>query len=88
MFYLKPPRHISTLPISTELGCPGHVRFTPGSDRIADITERQVRANNGSRQFSITSFAWGEQFAGTLRQIALRNQYMHADEIKIVNIST
>ena len=46
------------------------------------------RANNGSRQFSITSFAWGEQFAGTLRQIALRNQYMHADEIKIVNIST
>jgi len=25
--------------ISTELGCPGHVRFTPGSDRIADITE-------------------------------------------------
>jgi hypothetical protein len=45
-------------------------------------------ANNGSRQFSITSFAWGEQFAGTLRQSALRDQYMHADEIKIVNIST
>jgi hypothetical protein len=30
--------------ISTELGCPGHVRFTPGSDRIADIPEWRFRA--------------------------------------------
>jgi len=29
--------------ISTELGCPGHVRFTPGSDRSAEIRERQFR---------------------------------------------
>ena len=63
-------------------------RFTPESGLNSDIAPCPFRANNGSRQFSITSFAWGEQFAGTLRQIALRNQYMHADEIKIVNIST
>jgi hypothetical protein len=25
---------------STKMGCPGNVRFAPGSDRIADITER------------------------------------------------
>src|SRR6202043_3326948 len=49
MFYLKPPRHISTLPISTKLGCPGHVWFIPGSDRIADITERRFRANARNR---------------------------------------
>ena len=29
-----PPRHISTLPISTELGGPRHVRFTPRSRRL------------------------------------------------------
>jgi hypothetical protein len=46
------------------------------------------KCKSGSRQFSITSFAWGEQFAGMLRQSALCDQYMHADEIKIVNIST
>jgi hypothetical protein len=34
MFYLKPPRHISTLPISTELGCPRHVRFPPVAIRL------------------------------------------------------
>ena len=34
--------------ISTELGCPGHVRFTRGSDRMADIADSPVRANNGS----------------------------------------
>src|ERR1019366_10243930 len=27
--------------ISTELRCPGHIRFTPGSDRIADVTKDQ-----------------------------------------------
>jgi hypothetical protein len=30
--------------ISTELGSQRYVRFTPGSDRIADIPERQLRA--------------------------------------------
>jgi len=34
--------------ISTELGCPGHVRFTFGSDRITDIPDRQPRAKGGS----------------------------------------
>jgi hypothetical protein len=32
--------------ISTELGCPGHVRFIPGSDRIADVAGGPVRAKN------------------------------------------
>ena len=31
--------------ISTELGHLRHVRFTPGSDRTADIPDRQLRAN-------------------------------------------
>src|SRR5262249_50805182 len=28
------------------LSCPTHVRFTPDSDRIADIPRRQLRANS------------------------------------------
>ena len=31
--------------LATELGCLRHVRFTSGSDGIADITEWQFRAN-------------------------------------------
>jgi len=31
--------------ISTELGCPGHVWFTPGSDRSAEIPERHRAAS-------------------------------------------
>ena len=27
------------------LGCPRHVRFTPGSDQMTDIPDRQLRAN-------------------------------------------
>src|SRR5664280_2572813 len=80
--------HRDGLAPSTPCRSPGALRFTPESGLNSDIAPCPFRANNGSRQFSITSFAWGEQFAGTLRQIALRNQYMHADEIKIVNIST
>src|SRR5229473_1417662 len=34
--------------ISTELGRPRHVRFTPYSNRIADIPDWQLRANSGS----------------------------------------
>jgi hypothetical protein len=37
LFNLQPPRHISTLPISTKLACPRHVRFPPVSDQTADI---------------------------------------------------
>ena len=31
---------------STEMGFPRHVRFTPGSDRIADMAGGPVRANS------------------------------------------
>ena len=31
---------------STKLGCPRHVRFTPDSDRTADIAGGSVRASN------------------------------------------
>jgi hypothetical protein len=42
--------------ISAELVFPRHVRFTPGSDRTADIQERQLRAKTGSdKPYSITS---------------------------------
>jgi hypothetical protein len=30
--------------IATEMDIPRHVRFTPGSDRIADIPDWQLRA--------------------------------------------
>jgi hypothetical protein len=36
---------VSNGSISTELGLSGHVRSTPDSDRIADVPDRQLRAN-------------------------------------------
>ena len=51
MFYLTPPRHISTLPFATKMGCSRHVRFTPDSDRRADMARRPKSANNGSGPF-------------------------------------
>jgi hypothetical protein len=36
--------------ISAKLGWPGHVRYAPGSDRIADIMERQFRARTDNNQ--------------------------------------
>jgi len=36
--------------ISTELGCPRHVRVAPDSDRTADIAGGPVRARFGSRE--------------------------------------
>src|ERR1019366_6051761 len=57
---------------STELGCPRHVRSSPVSDRIADIPDRQLRANFGSEHIhSITSSAWASNVAGTVRPRAL-----------------
>jgi hypothetical protein len=32
--YLMPPRHISTLPNSTETPCPRNVRYSPDSDAM------------------------------------------------------
>ena len=42
--------------IATEMGCPCQYRFSPDSDRTADITGGPVRANNRSRQ---TTFVGG-----------------------------
>jgi len=36
--------------VATELGYPHDVRFTPDSDRIADISGGPVRAKNGSHE--------------------------------------
>jgi hypothetical protein len=49
------PANVRIGSISTELGLPRHVRFTLDSDRIADIPERQFRANNGSWSLSINT---------------------------------
>jgi hypothetical protein len=47
---------------STKLGCPHHVRFTPDSDRGADIQVRQLRSNFGHpRRYSKTT--WTGNFA-------------------------
>ncbi len=43
--------------ISTELGCPRRVRFTPVSDRTADIAGGSVRATFGLMHCGITSSA-------------------------------
>src|SRR6266852_6832472 len=40
---------VSSGSILTELGRPRHVRFTPYSNRIADIPDWQLRANSGRR---------------------------------------
>jgi hypothetical protein len=71
MFYLTPPRHISTLPISTKTAGPPQVRFTPVCDRAADIAVGPVRAKPGSgRSYSITSSARASSSGGIVRPIA------------------
>jgi hypothetical protein len=49
-------RGTSVLPsIATVSGVSGHVRFTPGSDRIADIAGGPVRANRGPKRLNFPS---------------------------------
>src|SRR6266849_5947439 len=70
---------------STELGYPPHVRFTPDSDRTADIAGGPVRANNGSHfdfvwwldalgwtivTISLVHNCCGSQMPGVLRILA------------------
>jgi len=43
---------------ATELGCPRHVRFTPVSDRAADIARGPFRAKTWSREFTSSALAW------------------------------
>ena len=69
--------HVRSGSISTEKGCPRHVRCAPGSDRIADIAGGPVRANNGLMQrskqhrYSITSSALTKSVGGTVGLSAL-----------------
>jgi hypothetical protein len=44
------PAHVAYGSIATETGLWGDVRFTPGSDRTADIPDRQLRARRGHRR--------------------------------------
>src|SRR3984893_14077896 len=44
---LRPTLSVSYGSFATKVGRPGHVRFAPGSDRIADVPERQFRARFG-----------------------------------------
>jgi hypothetical protein len=48
------------------MGCPHHVRFTPVSDRTADITSGPVRATSGHSE-SPEGAAVGELVVGRLR---------------------
>jgi hypothetical protein len=45
MFYLKPPRHISTLPFPSVGRCLCDFRLSPDSGGIADIAALRIRAN-------------------------------------------
>ena len=46
MFYLQPPRHISTLPFASIWACPGHVRYSSHRDRLRpkDVCKLTFRA--------------------------------------------
>jgi hypothetical protein len=53
---------------STELGCPRHVRFTPDSDRTADVVGGPLRARLGhGDNYSITSSARARSMGGRSR---------------------
>jgi hypothetical protein len=76
----KQLRHVRVGSFLTELGCPRHVRFTPGSDRGADIPVRQLRANTRSRR-SLDDFTSGVSHSTSVDLIS-------ADETGIIHAST
>ena len=47
MFYLTPPRHISTLPFATETRCPPCVRFSPNADTRERADTSQKKTESG-----------------------------------------
>jgi hypothetical protein len=47
MFYLTPPRHISTLPIASFWRWSGHFRFTPINRHSQSLSACLERATNG-----------------------------------------
>jgi hypothetical protein len=50
MFYLTPPRHISTLPIATVSKCPRYVRFSSDSEQIADVPTCRIKCAPAARE--------------------------------------
>jgi len=77
MFYLMPPRHISTLPNASFRPCPNDFRSTPISRPFQGPTTCLKRAITGlmhrSKQhlYSITSSARTSNEGGTVRPSAL-----------------
>jgi hypothetical protein len=47
--------HVRNGSNAAKMGCPGHVRFTPVSDRTADIDGGPVRATIGSEEAGVPS---------------------------------
>jgi hypothetical protein len=68
MCYLKPPRHISTLPIASFRPCAEHFRYSPINGHSQGQSACLKRANSGSETFhSITSSARARSDGGTVR---------------------
>jgi hypothetical protein len=70
MFYLTPPRHISTLPKATEMDCPLHVRLAPDSDR-----------NNGHRG-ALTGYPSAGNSRRS-RRLAASNRLAHLEPLEL-----
>jgi hypothetical protein len=60
------------------MGCPRHVRCAPGSDRIADLSDRQLRANNGpvslENRFSRCNPVTGHRHTSRSRRFSADNK--------------
>ena len=82
------PAYVADGSFSTKLGCPRHVRFTPDSDRTADIAGGPFRANFGSdRTHSITASARERRVGGIVKPSALA-VLMLMTSSKLVGCST